>query len=144
MAVNSVQAQPANGPQAKKRAGARNQVQARNGVQGNVAGRNGAQRNQGVQMLLQRFDANGNGALEGDELVRLAAAIQQMMMVRMGQQAGGFGGRANGMGQGFGNQGAMGRGNGQGFGQAGRQGFGHGGGGFGGGHGGGGARGGGR
>ncbi len=141
--AGTVQAQRGNGQQAGNQMAQRKQMQARNGGQGQDAARNGAQRNQGVQMLLQRFDANGNGALEGNELVNLATAIQQMMaMAGMGQQAGGMGGMQNGMGQGRGNQGAMGRGNAQGLGQAAQQGFRHGAGR--GGAGGGGARGGGR
>ena len=159
--AGTVQAQRGNGQQAgnqmaqrkqmQARNGGQGQMQARNGGQGQNEARNGAQRNQGVQMLLQRFDANGNGSLEGNELVNLATAIQQMMaMAGMGQQARGMGGMQNGMqngmGQDCGNQGAMGRGNAQGLGQAAQQGFGHGGGrgGAGGGGGGGGARGGGR
>jgi len=52
---------------------------------------------QGVQMLLGRFDANRSGALEGDELVAVAGAFHQlMMMARNGGQ--GMGGQGMGRG----------------------------------------------
>jgi hypothetical protein len=54
-------------------------------VQGNAA-----LADPGVQMLLGQFDANRNNVLDGEELVRLAAMLQQMINARR-QQAGGLG-----------------------------------------------------
>jgi len=81
-----------------------------------------------VQMLLQQFDRNGNKVLDGEELVQVAAALQQLTMARVAENGAGMGGMQGGGGQGFGNQGGGGRGFGavgQGFGAAG-QGFGQG------------------
>jgi hypothetical protein len=81
-----------------------------NGNRPNQVAANGNAANPAVQQLLQQFDANRNNVLDGDELVQVAAAFQQLMMGRMGQ-AGGM----QGVGQGFANQAGM-QGGGQGMG----------------------------
>ena len=74
----------------------------------NAAGANGNAVAPAVQQLLQQFDANRNDVLDGDELVRVATAFQQLVMVRMGQ-AGGMqgGGMQAGGGQAMANQAGM-------------------------------------
>ena len=75
------------------------------GMNANAAGANGNAVAPAVQQLLQQFDANRNDVLDGDELARVAAAFQQLVMVRMGQ-AGGMQavGMQAGGGQGIANQ----------------------------------------
>ncbi len=92
------------------------QQKGQNGNRPNPAAVNGNALNPAVQQLLQQFDANRNNALDGDELVQVAAAFQQLVMARMGQ-AGGMqgGGMQGGGGQGFANQAGM-QGGGQGMG----------------------------
>ena len=87
-----------------------------NGNRPNQVAANGNMVNPAVQQLLQQFDANRNNVLDGDELVQVAAAFQQLVMARMGQ-AGGMqaGGMQGGGGQGFANQAGM-QGGGQGLG----------------------------
>ena len=72
-----------------------------NGNRPNPAAVNANAANPAVQQLLQQFDANRNNALDGDELVQVAAAFQQLVMARMGQAGGMQGG---GQGGGGGNQ----------------------------------------
>ena len=92
------------------------QQKGQNGNRPNPAAANGNAVNPAVQQLLQQFDANRNNVLDGDELVQVAAAFQQLVMGRMGQ-AGGMqgGGMQGGGGQGFANQAGM-QGGGQGLG----------------------------
>ena len=82
-----------------------------NGNRPNQVAANGNAANPAVQQLLQQFDANRNNVLDGDELVQVAAAFQQLVMGRMGQA----GGMQMGGGQGFANQAGM-QGGGQGMG----------------------------
>ena len=100
--------QAARGAPAGQKAKRANQAAANNG---NVA-------NPAVQQLLQQFDANKNGVLDGAELVQVATAFQQLVMGRMAQAGGGVGGMQGGAGQGFGNQGGMQGMGGAGFGNA--------------------------
>lgn len=89
--------QAARGAQGRQNAQRPNQVAANNGNAVNPA----------VQQLLQQFDANRNGVLEGEELVHVAAAFQQLIMGRVGQAGGGAGVMQGGAGQGCGNQGMV-------------------------------------
>jgi hypothetical protein len=89
--------QAARGVQARQKAQRPNQVAANNG---NVV-------NPAVQQLLQQFDTDRNGVLDGEELVQVAAAFQQLARGRMGQAGGGAGIVQGGAGQGFGNQGMV-------------------------------------
>ncbi len=56
-----------------------------------------------VQLLLQQFDRNGNRMLDGDELVQVAAAFQQLIVARAAEAGAGGGGMQGGGAQGFGN-----------------------------------------
>lgn len=105
------------------------------GARGNKAKPVAANVNPTVQTLLQQFDKNGNGVLDGEELVQVAAAFQQLIMARAGENGAGMGGMQGGAGQGLGNQGGVQGGGGRGFGAMG-QGFGAAGQGFGQGNGG--------
>jgi hypothetical protein len=79
-----------------------------NGNRPNQVAAHGNAANPAVQQLLQQFDANRNNVLDGDELVQVAAAFQQLVMARMAQAGGMQGaGMQGGGGQGFANQAGM-------------------------------------
>lgn len=100
----------------------RGQQQGARGNKADPAAAN-ANANPAVQMLLQQFDKNGNGALDGEELVQVAATFQQLIMGRAVENGAAMGGAQGGAGQGLGNQGGMQGAGGRGFGAMG-QGFG--------------------
>ena len=78
-------------------------------------------------MLLQRFDQNRNGAIDGRELQALATAMHQMMSRAQQGNRGGFQGRGGQRGPGRGGQRGPGQGGQRGPGQGAKRGPGQGG-----------------